>query len=221
MNEQYFDGYLADLEMCIVFVDALSQLKAENSDLLETSLEMTNFLKDKYDDENLQNHAKLYVEAVANKSEIINHALLFIDSFNICTFESLLNITNEVDLPLELVNEYFLYYNKLSYMSPQLLNKLFYFVQSYNYKLPEQVFNLSVHILNLYPKMINSESKPYVYSNEHEQFEFKSCPICGGNGKAYFTANAFAMDYFAAPHLPFKLWMKCGFMRQSLFKIRS
>lgn len=44
---------------------------------------------------------------------------------------------------------------------------------------------------------------------KHPQRQFKSCPICGGNGEPHYNACSYAALSFSDSFYPAKLWMKC------------
>jgi len=78
--------------------------------------------------------------------------------------------------------------------------------------MPQKSFELFMQAIEEQPGLLSGENLPhpgYVYQPAPQR-TFERCPICGGEGKPYYRALSYSMNNFGNPHLPVKLWMKCG-----------
>ncbi|MCM1054562.1 MAG: class I SAM-dependent methyltransferase [Bacteroides sp.] len=76
---------------------------------------------------------------------------------------------------------------------------------------PMESFELTLKIFEQYPNLLAKKEYPhpdYVYRPSRQRI-FEKCPICGGEGKAFYRAFSYFMNDFSYPNLPVKLWMKC------------
>lgn len=78
--------------------------------------------------------------------------------------------------------------------------------------MPLEAFEYSLRVFAERPDALAGKQAPhpgYIYLPS-EQRTFERCPICGGKGAPYFRAFSYITAEFEYPHLPVKLWMKCG-----------
>ena len=80
------------------------------------------------------------------------------------------------------------------------------------YSLPQESYAWTLRMLEEQPCLLSGEEMPHPgYSYRlAPQRTFDHCPVCGGAGKPYYRALSYRMINFDHPHLPAKLWMKCG-----------
>lgn len=77
---------------------------------------------------------------------------------------------------------------------------------------PQESYEHTLTLLEEQPGLLSSDNlvhPGYVYKPS-EQRTFSSCPICGGKGLPYFRSLSYQIQTFEPPHLPAKLWMRCG-----------
>lgn len=77
---------------------------------------------------------------------------------------------------------------------------------------PEKSFAYLLKIIQEQPALLSGENMPhpgYQFQTSRQK-TFERCPICGGGGTPYYSALAYRMADFTAPHLPVKLWMRCA-----------
>lgn len=78
--------------------------------------------------------------------------------------------------------------------------------------MPMKAFEYTLRLFAEQPGILSGEKMGhpgYIYQPS-EQRTFTHCPICGGDGTPYYRAFSYCMSDFGHPHLPVKLWMKCG-----------
>lgn len=78
--------------------------------------------------------------------------------------------------------------------------------------MPQESFDWTVRAFEEQPGILSGEGKPhpdYCYRPAPQRV-FDRCPICGGAGMPYYRALACWIKDFRHPHLPAKLWMRCG-----------
>lgn len=86
---------------------------------------------------------------------------------------------------------------------------MFYLCEKIAVSAPMDAFRYSLRLLEEQPSLFGEPHPGYVF-RPSENRTFERCPICGGAGTPYFRAFSYAMADFRYPHLPVKLWMKCG-----------
>jgi 2-polyprenyl-3-methyl-5-hydroxy-6-metoxy-1,4-benzoquinol methylase len=78
--------------------------------------------------------------------------------------------------------------------------------------MPRESFDWTIRAMEEHPELLSGDHMPhpeYRY-RPSKQRTFHRCPICGGEGTPYHRAFAYRMIDFDYPHLPAKLWMRCG-----------
>lgn len=78
--------------------------------------------------------------------------------------------------------------------------------------MPQESYDWTLRALGEHPELLSGEGKPHpdYHYRPAPQRVFERCPICGGVGVPYYRALAYQMNDFEFPHLPAKLWMRCG-----------
>lgn len=78
--------------------------------------------------------------------------------------------------------------------------------------MPQEAFDWTIRAMEEHPELLSGEQATHsdYFYRASEQRIFHRCPICGGEGTPYYRAMAYFMSDFAYPHLPAKLWMRCG-----------
>lgn len=106
----------------------------------------------------------------------------------------------------------FLLWDKIPHTAAKVYQGIFDCCVKASVSAPVQAFEHMLRIFEEQPGLLSGEGNPhpdYVY-RPSEQHTFDQCPICGGTGEPYYNAFAYQMADFCYPHLPAKLWMKCG-----------
>lgn len=78
--------------------------------------------------------------------------------------------------------------------------------------MPQEAFDWTIRAMEEQPGLLAGEKSPhphYVY-RAAPQRTFACCPTCGGKGAPYYRSMSYFMNNFTYPHLPAKLWMRCG-----------
>ena len=78
--------------------------------------------------------------------------------------------------------------------------------------MPQESFEWTIRMMEEHPELLSGKGKihPDYRYRSAPQRTFDCCPTCGGVGTPYYRALSYDMDNFEHPHLPAKLWMKCG-----------
>jgi len=77
---------------------------------------------------------------------------------------------------------------------------------------PMEAFQHALGLFEGNPAILSGKNQAhpgYVYQPS-EQETFDKCPVCGKEGVPYYCALSYRMVNFSNPHLPVKLWMRCG-----------
>ena len=87
---------------------------------------------------------------------------------------------------------------------------IFHLCTGTSLSMPLEAFQYTLGMFEEQPRILSTEPHPdYVYRPSRQR-TFERCPICGREGTPYFRAFSYRMAHFGYPHLPVKLWMKCG-----------
>lgn len=80
------------------------------------------------------------------------------------------------------------------------------------YSMPQESFEWTIRAMEEHPELLSGEGKahPEYHYRPAPQRTFDCCPVCGGAGTPYYRALSYFINTFEHPHLPAKLWMKCG-----------
>lgn len=106
----------------------------------------------------------------------------------------------------------FALWDKIPHVNKSVYQGIFECCMKASASAPMQAFQHTLQIFEEQPQLLSGKETPhpgYVY-RASEQQTFDRCPICGGNGKPYYSAFSYEMADFSYPHLPVKLWMACG-----------
>lgn len=78
--------------------------------------------------------------------------------------------------------------------------------------MPQESYDWTICALEEHPELLSGEGKahPDYHYRTAPQRVFERCPVCHNAGKPYYRAFSYQMSHFDYPHLPAKLWMKCG-----------
>lgn len=78
--------------------------------------------------------------------------------------------------------------------------------------MPQESCDWTLRALEEQPGLLSGEgtAHPGYRYRPAPQHVFERCPVCGGAGAPYYRSLAYRMNDFDYPHLPAKLWMKCG-----------
>lgn len=78
--------------------------------------------------------------------------------------------------------------------------------------MPQESCDWTLRALEEQPGLLSGEgtAHPGYRYRPAPQHVFERCPVCGGAGAPYYRSLAYRMNDFEYPHLPAKLWMKCG-----------
>jgi len=89
---------------------------------------------------------------------------------------------------------------------------MFDFCSKVSISAPMQSFLYTLRLFEEQPGILSGENNahPGYRYRPSKQRTFEKCPICGGTGTPYFRSFSYQMINFEYPHLPAKLWMKCG-----------
>lgn len=121
-------------------------------------------------------------------------------------------ITPELYIEGETADLLYHYFDLISLDTSENVTLVFDTCRKTAYSRPMLSFQHTMQLMEKYPNLLSNENYAhpgYVYK-ESKQHTFEKCPICGGAGYPYFRAFAYEMTNFSYPHLPVKLWMKCG-----------
>lgn len=101
-------------------------------------------------------------------------------------------------------------WDEIPHMSKEAYQWIFYLCTGTSLSMPLEAYQYSLRMFEEQPKILSVDPHPsYVYRPSKQRI-FECCPICGGEGTPYFRAFSYHMEHFEYPHLPAKLWMKCG-----------
>lgn len=106
----------------------------------------------------------------------------------------------------------FLLWDEIPHTSQESYQWLFDLCTKAGLSMPLEAYQHSLRIMEELPDSLSGAKTAhpgYIYRPSRQR-TFEHCPICGGEGTAYFRAFSYPMANFEYPHLPFKLWMKCG-----------
>lgn len=106
----------------------------------------------------------------------------------------------------------FLLWDEIPHTSPDAYQWAYHLCNGASLTMPLESFQYSLRLFEEQPKILSGKQNThpgYIY-RPSEQRTFERCPICGGEGTPYFRAFSYRMAHFGHPHLPVKLWMKCG-----------
>lgn len=106
----------------------------------------------------------------------------------------------------------FLLWDEMPHMKSEGYQWMFDLCMSVSLSMPLESFQYSMRIFEEQPRVLAGKQAMhpgYVY-RPTAQRTFERCPICGGEGTPYFRAFSYRMNHFDYPHLPVKLWMRCG-----------
>lgn len=123
---------------------------------------------------------------------------------------SLLN--SDTYISRETAKKIFNFYDSVPHEDVSIIQLVFDTCAKSSLSAPKEAFEYTLKLFAEQPGMLSGENTPhpgYVYQPS-EQRTFECCPICGGEGTPYYRSMAYFMGDFRAPHLPVKLWMKCG-----------
>lgn len=126
--------------------------------------------------------------------------------------EIMSEIVNEPYIEREPADLLFQYFDIISMDISENVTLIFEVCHKTAHSRPMQSFQYTMQLMEKYPALL-SDAKyvhaGYIYE-KRAQHTFEQCPVCGGKGTPYFRAFAYQMKNFSNPHLPVKLWMRCG-----------
>lgn len=95
---------------------------------------------------------------------------------------------------------------------PSIYQLLFELCEKAAYTMPQESFEQTVRAMQEHPELLSGEGKVHPQYRYHPapQRKFERCPICGGTGFPFYRALSYHINTFDHPHLPAKLWMRCG-----------
>ena len=108
--------------------------------------------------------------------------------------------------------EIFHFYDVVPHTNSTIYQMMFVVCEKSSLSAPKESFEYTIKLFEEQPGILSNEKNAhpgYVYRSS-QQRTFDRCPICGGEGVPYYRAFSYRMADFIHPHLPAKLWMKCG-----------
>lgn len=115
-------------------------------------------------------------------------------------------------LSRESAGKIFRFYDGVPYADAAIYQLLFDTCMKSSRSAPRETFDYMLKLFAEQPDILSGAQYAhpgYVY-RPAEQRAFERCPICGGEGEPYYSALSYGVIDFGPPHLPVKLWMKCG-----------
>ncbi len=199
------------LQSCTVFYESLPHLKADNTELLQSSVELVEFLSRQYSCDKVKQYKKKYEQAVASSDkELLKHAMIWFQQINIQMAREFAKSKAENGSDAQITALYFEYLLKLQVCFSEVYVTIFVCIQNYHYLLPQLCFDVHMMFLKSNPEIFKTMIEGYVYSEKDEQVEITHCPVCGAKGEPYFTVLSYKLAGYSKKSLPFKLWMHCG-----------
>lgn len=128
------------------------------------------------------------------------------------SLEFLEAIRPEEYLSQELAQPIFAFCAAAPHQRSAIYQLLFELCNKSAYSMPLESYEWTICMMEEQPGLLSGEKmihSDYIYRSAPQR-TFDRCPVCGGAGTPYYRALSYQMANFEHPHLPAKLWMKCG-----------
>lgn len=115
-------------------------------------------------------------------------------------------------LTREQVEPLFAFCDAAPHGGPAIYQLIFAVCERAAVSMPQAAFDWTVRAMEEQPNLLSGANNPhpgYHYAPAPQR-TFDRCPICGGAGRPYYRALSYSINTFVPPHLPAKLWMRCG-----------